>query len=375
MTLKPITWIRSEADLETHCARWQNAPLLAVDTEFMRTDTFFPIPALIQVHDGLGSYLLDPLQMKDLSPLTAILRSGSVTKAMHSCSEDLEVFHHLTGELPQKVIDTQIAAALCGYGFSVGYANLVEKLLDQKVPKDETRSDWLQRPLTPAQENYAALDVEYLFILAGHLIEKLVELERLAWAENEYQAMAQRFVDMQQPEKAYERLKGAWRLRGRSLAALEALACWRESVARSRNIPRSRVLGDRTLYDLAERMPDNLSQFHALEGMHASAVRRYGEQLLSILDEARLLDESTLPATQPQPPLDSQQRATVKKLRAHIAQVAEQNGIAPEMIAKRSDYEYMARAINKGAPGDSLLPPSMSGWRAEAVTRAMQEVL
>ncbi len=375
MLLKPIHWIQTESALEAQCALWKSVPLLAVDTEFMRTDTFFPIPALIQVHDGAGSYLLDPLQLKDLSAFIEVLRSEAVIKVMHSCSEDLEVFHHLTGELPGKVIDTQIAAALCGYGFSVGYANLVEKLLGVSLPKGETRSDWLQRPLTPAQETYAALDVEFLFVLAGQLLTRLGELDRLAWLDHEYRVMTQRFHEMRHPDKASERLKGGWKLKGRAVVALQGLARWRESEARSRDIPRGRVLSDSALYDLAGRMPANTSQLHGIEDIHASTIRRFGEQIIAILDEARAVEEDSLPDSQIPPPLDSQQRAIVKKLREQIARVAEQSGIAPELIAKRSDYEYMARAIGKGASGDLLLPPSMAAWRAEAITRALQDVL
>lgn len=148
--LKPIQWVNSDEALAEVCQAWLSLPVIAVDTEFMRTDTYYPKPALIQVFDGKANTLIDPLVTTQLEPLAAVLTSSEVVKVFHACSEDLEVFSCLLGAVPAPLFDTQIAAAFCGLGFSRGYAALVEELLQIKLFKEETRSDWLQRPLTQA---------------------------------------------------------------------------------------------------------------------------------------------------------------------------------------------------------------------------------
>lgn len=163
---EPI-WIEQDTELAELCQRWRQQAAIAVDTEFMRTSTFYPIAGLIQIGDGKGCYLIDPLAIQDFTPLRDLLLDESVTKVLHSCSEDLVVFQRLLGIVPAPLFDTQIAAAFAGYGFSLGYAGLVKAVLNTEIPKEETRSDWLQRPLSVAQLKYAALDVAHMLIVYG----------------------------------------------------------------------------------------------------------------------------------------------------------------------------------------------------------------
>eukprot|EP01155_Anaeramoeba_flamelloides_P048825 Anaeramoba_flamelloidesc41233_g2_i3.p3 GENE.c41233_g2_i3~~c41233_g2_i3.p3 ORF type:complete len:204 (-),score=48.86 c41233_g2_i3:35-646(-) len=158
--------INDDATLAEHAERWLAQPLLALDTEFMRTETFYPIPGLIQVADEQGCYLIDPLKVKDMAPLARVLAAPEVLKVVHAGSEDLELFRHSYGVLPSPLYDTQIGAAFVGWGFSMGLQRMVSEVLEVELGKGETTSDWLQRPLTPEQEHYAALDVAYLPALA-----------------------------------------------------------------------------------------------------------------------------------------------------------------------------------------------------------------
>lgn len=170
---QPIIWVDNDDQLEQVCESWMELNMIAVDTEFMRSQTFYPIAGLIQVNDGERNYLIDPSAIQDFFPLVDIFDNENILKVLHSCSEDLEVFQHTFGCVPKNILDTQIAAAFVGHSYSLGFANLARDVLNVDLPKGETRSDWLQRPLSVAQIQYAAMDVEYLYILATELIASL----------------------------------------------------------------------------------------------------------------------------------------------------------------------------------------------------------
>ena len=155
-------WVDNDQQLASLCASWMRQPIIGVDTEFMRSDTFFPHIGLLQIADADGAYLIDPLKIRDKSSLIEVLKQPSVIKVIHSCSQDLAVFHHYLGIFPEPIFDTQVAAAFVGHGLAISYANLLKNLLDIDIPKQETRSNWLQRPLSKAQLHYAALDAIYL---------------------------------------------------------------------------------------------------------------------------------------------------------------------------------------------------------------------
>ncbi|NTY57428.1 ribonuclease D, partial [Pseudomonas sp. UMC631] len=180
MSALDIRWIRDDASLAQQCRDWKQRPYLALDTEFMRVDTFYPEAGLVQVGDGERAWLIDPLLIRDWSPFAEVLEASSVVKVFHACGEDLEVFQRLTGSLPQPLFDTQLAAAYLGMAHSMGYSKLVLEILGLDLPKDETRSDWLQRPLTDMQVRYAAEDVQHLAEVYVKLAPRLPE-HKLAW--------------------------------------------------------------------------------------------------------------------------------------------------------------------------------------------------
>lgn len=175
-----IHWIRDNESLAQFCAEWQQLPFVALDTEFMRVDTFYPIAGLLQVGDGKRAYLIDPLTINAWQPLAALLENPAVLKVLHACSEDLEVLLRLTGSLPAPMFDTQLAAAYLNLGFSMGYSRLVQEVLGIELPKGETRSDWLQRPLSDTQISYAAEDAVHLAEVFVQLRPKLSD-DKFAW--------------------------------------------------------------------------------------------------------------------------------------------------------------------------------------------------
>lgn len=362
----PVLSVHTDDHLKQLCAQWLNSSMLAIDTEFMRTNTFFPKPALVQIHDGQANYLIDPLRIRDWAPLVEVVSETDSLKVFHACSEDLEVFHRLLGVVPNNLFDTQLAAAFAGKGFSIGYGNLVEELLRVQLPKDETRSDWLQRPLTEAQLDYAAMDVEYLFSIAEILLQHLRPLGRLSWVLDEGQALVESFRESQKPENAALRFRAAWRLSARQLALLQRLATWRDFTAQQRNIPRNHVIHDKILYALAENQPTHVAQLRKVVDLSDKAIRRYGEQIVALVQEVQSLDDSVLPEPLSKPP-SSRQKATVRLLREKLSEVAEQLDIAAEVLARKKDYEYIALAADRGAEGEDLLPPGLASWRVEYV--------
>ncbi|MBF3228277.1 ribonuclease D, partial [Pseudomonas aeruginosa] len=219
MTAPEIQWIRDDASLAQQCREWRTQPYLALDTEFMRVDTFYPAAGLVQVGDGRQEWLIDPLLIQDWSPFAELLEDERVVKVLHACSEDLEVFLRLTGSLPVPLFDTQLAAAYLGMAHSMGYSKLVKEVLDIDLPKDETRSDWLQRPLTEMQMRYAADDVQHLAQVYLALDARLSE-EKRAWLLEDGAELVANLCRESDPREAYREVKLGWRLRPQQLAVL-----------------------------------------------------------------------------------------------------------------------------------------------------------
>ena len=371
---QPIVWVAESRQLQALCEHWLTLPWLAMDTEFMRTDTFYPVPALIQINDGHSNYLLDPLAIGDIAPLAKVMVSPSVQKVLHACSEDLEVFQILLKCLPVNLLDTQIAAAFCGYGYSVGYANLVNAVLQIQLPKDETRSNWLQRPLTDAQQRYAALDVEYLHRITVNLKAQLQALDREQWVAEECGQMVPNFLEGQKLNNASQRFRGAWRLNQRQLAALMELAAWRDQTAQTQNIVRNHVVRDKSLFAIAEMLPDHISQLRKVPELPEKIIRRYGERIMERLDAVRAIPERDLPARLPRP-LSSAQQSHINTMREALAELAVELKVAPEYLARRRDFEFIMRALQEGRTGDAVFPPGIDGWRAELVKPRLQKLL
>ncbi len=358
-----IVWIDEDRALEEVCDRWHNLSLLAVDTEFMRSKTYYPIAGLIQVNDGEKNYLIDPTKITDFYPFVEILDNEEILKVIHSCSEDLEVLQHALGCLPKNMLDTQIAGAIAGYGFSVGFGKLVSAVLGVDLPKSETRSDWLQRPLSQSQLLYAALDVEYLYALSKKLIEQLEEKQRLSWALDDSRTVLNNFFENQNPERSYLRFKTAWKLGSVELAILKGLSIWREDAAQHKDVPRNRVIKDAAMFSIAQRMPNQLSQLHKFEGLTERMVRSFGEKLLSIVAAAQALDDKDLPALLPRP-LSSDERGLLDSLKQNVLALAESLSMPPEILIRKKDYEeILIAARDQRFP----MPKSLQGWRQDLV--------
>jgi ribonuclease D len=299
------------------------------------------------------------------------LRNEAVVKVLHACSEDLEVFLRLTDSLPAPLFDTQLAAAYLNLGFSMGYSRLVQSVLNIELPKGETRSDWLQRPLSETQISYAAEDVLHLAEVYTALQAQLSP-EKNAWLLEDGAELVlnlQREVD---PNEVYREAKLAWKLSRAQLAVLRELCAWREREARARNQPRNRVIREHSLWPIARNQPDNLVALARIDDMHPKTIRRDGETLLKLIKDAAAVPAAEWPEALPEPlPLEAS--ALLKKLRALGQREGERLNIAAEIMLRKKTLEAL---LKSGYPsGPYQLPDSLRGWRRELMGQALLDCL
>lgn len=366
-----IVWIDTNEALEAVCELWRDKTMLAVDTEFMRTRTYYPIAGLIQVNDGDKNYLIDPTTINDFYPLVEIFDDPAILIVLHSCSEDLEVFQHTFTCLPKSLFDTQVAAAIAGHPYSMGYANLVREVLHVELPKGETRSDWLQRPLSLSQMRYAAIDVEYLYRLAQHLIARLREHNRLAWALEDGQNLVTNFFINQDPDLSYLRFKSAWKLTPRQLLILQGLSRWREDLAQEYDIPRNRLIKENALFAIAQRAPTETEVLREFEGVTDRMVRNNGEKIICIIEHAKTVAEASLPAALPAP-LNARERDILDILRGQTQLIANTLNMPTEVLIRKKEYEAM---IVSARHQQLQLPGSLHGWRKEVIGEPLLTLL
>ncbi len=358
--------ISDDQTLKARCQQWQQLPILAMDTEFVRTDTFYARLGLIQISDGKECWLIDPLALSDLSPLSEVFKNPAIIKIFHSPSEDLEILRAALGCLPEPIFDSQVAAALTGYGFSKGYAALVKALLNVDLEKHETRSDWTRRPLSEQQLHYAAEDVYYLAALYPLLLDKLAEMQRQQWMDEEMATLLVKSAEAEDLDGYYRKIKMAWQLDDSDLLLLQQLCRWRELQAREIDRPRNRVVSDKLLFEIARQKPRTLAALKRIEGMHPGTVRRFGEKLLELVGaaDAESSGADSLPPLDQ--PLPKSAAAKLKKLRAVVLSVSERLDLPAEVLAKRRDLEAIVRSARSETPPG--LPDTLAtGWRFQVV--------
>ncbi len=364
-------YINTTPDLEAVVARCRRKTAVSIDTEFARSHTYYPEVGLIQIYDGEACFLIDPLAIDELSSLADLLEDKKVLKVFHACSEDMEVFQYAIGTLPVPVFDTQVAAAIAGDGFSMSYQKLVEKYLSLNVPKEETRSDWLQRPLSEAQLDYAALDVIYLLQVYERQQAALVTADRLGWVHQECALLGIDVATSIDPENVYLRVRAAARMVPAELNLLQALCAWREVCARRLNLPRNRVVEEKALVALVRtRHPDRESL--ATAGLTPRQIRKYGDDIMAVLEDASVADKGSFPASMEEEPVSNEK---IKRLKQLVDRQAEALNIAPEMLVRRRQLEELLRSNADGTGFE--LPIALQGWRREVIgdmlLRAVQQ--
>lgn len=364
MTVTQNQLIDGSAQLAAALAGLDGAGRLAVDTEFFRERTFFARLCLVQLAAGGRVLLVDPLAIEDLAPLVALLRAPAITKILHAARQDVEVLLPLTTVPPAPVFDTQIAASLLGHASQIGYAPLVSELLGVNLAKGHARTDWAARPLRPEQLAYAADDVRYLEPLASILHERLAAAGRLEWLQEECAALLDPALYRNVPEDAWLRLRGLERMTPVERGAVRALAAWREARAMRRDLPRSWVMPDDTLRELARRRPDSPAALATVPGLPAALARHSADELMALLAAATPDEEA---AGEPLNRLTPEQKATMHRLQAALQAVATEQDISPEVLATRRDLTALVRGSRDAAP--------LRGWRREVVGEVLLAAL
>jgi ribonuclease D len=338
---------------------------VAVDTEFMRENTYWPDLCLIQIASTEEAAAIDPkAEGIDLKPLLDLLVDNEeVLKVFHAGSQDLEIVHNLTGRMPKALFDTQIAAMALGHGEQVGYSNLIESMHGHSLDKGARFTDWSRRPLDKRQIDYAIADVTHLAKIFPRLVEKLKKTGRGAWLDEEMERLADPSSFAFEPEDAWKRL----RLPSRNpavLGRLRALAAWRETEARTKNIPRGRIVKDDTLVELAAHPPKTQDDLAKVRGLSAGwRSNDIGARLMAALKEASPLDPDELPSREPRRPGLTKDGALVSDLLKLLLKIrAKETGVAPRLIARSDDLEALAAGVRSDLN-------ILSGWRFEEFGR------
>jgi ribonuclease D len=360
----PVSWVDSSAQLNALCVRWKQCAALALDTEFIRERTFYPIIALIQITDGEGVYLIDPLMDIDFTAFKNVLVSPDVIKVFHACSEDLDVFECFCGVIPSPVFDTQIAAVYCGMDAQMGYQRLVKTLFGIDLGKHETRSNWLQRPLSDSQLSYAVEDVRFLLDMHKGLSERLKSLSREQWAQEECQALISRGRSGKAADQYYLKFSNACHFSYKQQRLLQKLCVWREKEARRRDLPRSFILPEGCLLPIAEVLPRSVGDLPMTTVPCKRELSRYGADIVQLTTQvlAETPDEHFIFIPLP---LRKESKPLLEALKHALQIKSKHMALAPELLLGRKSLEKILRYVLKpeSGPWQSLL----TGWREEVL--------
>lgn len=364
----PPRFIDTQDDLQSLCTHLATRPHFTIDTEFLREKTYYAQLCLIQVATEDVAACIDPLALEDLSPLTDVLANTDITKIFHSSSQDLELLYQVTGTMPSPVFDTQVAASLLGQGEQVGYAKLVEQITGVQLPKDHTRTDWSRRPLDEGQIDYALNDVTYLLQVWANQHHTLVEKDRLAWLQHDFDALTDPARYEIDPNDAWKKVKGAKRLRGKALPVVKTLAAWREQQAKDRNKPKRWILDDNLILDLARFQPKAHEAMHKIRGIDAGRIKRDGDTLIRIIEEGAKLPRDEWPSFKTDyETLSPNQEAMVEFLLALLRLKAHEAEMSVGALSSRKEMEALVR-------GKRDLPV-LKGWKLAIAGETLQHAL
>lgn len=371
-------YINSQAALDACCHAAAKSAFIALDTEFVRTRTFYPALGLIQMNDGEQLSLIDVQAVENWDSFISLLKNEQVIKVLHSCSEDLEVFWHHFGAMPAPVFDTQFAAGLCGYGAAMGYGRLVEAMLGITLDKGESRTDWLQRPLSPKQLDYAANDVIYLFQLFPILRDKLDESGRTHWVFEDLAQLAHKKSHPIPPEFHYLQIKNNWQLNGKSLAVLQALALWRMKTAKERDSALNFIVKETSLLDIAQKQPCDKGALAGLGCMHGRELRLFGDDIVAIVREAIKREREQWPAKVTRLSERSHYKKVLHELREICLGIAERENIPSELLASKNQINHLLKwhwlEVNEFAVSQTM-PDLACSWRKPLVFEPIMAVL
>jgi ribonuclease D len=360
--------ISTTSDLGDLCRRLAEHGFVAVDTEFIREQTFWPKLCVIQMAAPGEQAVVDPLAPGiDLTPFFDLMADRRVVKVFHAARQDLEIVWTLARLIPHPIFDTQVAAMVCGFGESVSYVSLVKQITGHNLDKTSRFTDWARRPLSDKQLAYAVADVTHLRDIYESLKGELETTGRLSWLDEEMGELTSPETYETRPEDAWRRLKLRVRSR-KGLAVLIELAAWRERVAQAQDVPRSRVLRDEALYDIANAAPTETAQLSHLRTLSEGFSRSSrAKDIVEAVNRGLRRDPKTLPVLRESTGLSADKQATVELLRVLLKACAARSKVAPRLIA---DAEHLERLAAEDEPDI----PALKGWRYELFGAEAQQL-
>lgn len=366
--------IADNATLLEVCNLAQQQSAVALDTEFMRVSTYFPKLGLIQLYDGERVSLIDPLAITDFSPFVELLANPKVLKILHSCSEDLLVFLQEFDQLPRPMIDTQIMARFLGLGASAGLAKLAQQYLNVEIDKGATRTNWIKRPLSDIQLQYAAGDVWYLLPLY-HILEK--ELAKTPWEQAvrddcELALAKTHKLQERDSEKAYLDIPNAWKLNPLELSRLRILSQWRQNVAIERDLALSYIVKSDNLWKVAKNNPRNTSEMLEV-GLTENEVRVRGKKILQLLAQARRVSSNDYPKPIERISEDPRYKKTIRLLQEKVNSLTPE-GLSPEIVASKRTLDELIKWVWKYDCSQEKLPELLIGWRKPIAEKLVDEL-
>ncbi|MXZ32431.1 MAG: ribonuclease D [Gammaproteobacteria bacterium] len=370
-------YVSDQARFAVLCDAWSELPAIGLDTEFIRTRTFYAKVGLLQFAAESGCFLVDPLSISDWEPFRRLLSETQVI--IHAAGEDLGLLHRLLGNVPANLFDTQLAAAFLGAGFSLSYRDLVSRFCDVELRKSETRSNWLQRPLSPSQLQYAADDVRFLLELREKLDADLRRKNAQDWFAEDCRRLRDGAEQDENPRtwlSSYLQIKDHNSLDDRSLYLLQQLCHWREREIRSRDLPRNWLVEDKDLSELARYLGKfafiTSDRIRKAPWVNPKFLKRFASSLAEFLAQQ--------PSNSPAPrrnerfaPLDHTQRGMLKKCREAVSKEAKRIDVSPELLCRKKQLQQIVHSHS--LTGSIDWPAEMKGWRQDVLAPALSEVL
>ena len=356
--LRPIQPITATSELADTCRRMAKHPYITIDTEFLRESTYYPLLCVAQMASADEAVVVDALAPGiDLAPFYALMANEKVVKVFHAARQDIEIVWHAAKLIPHPIFDTQVAAMVLGYGDSISYDQLVARITGDTLDKSYRFTDWTRRPLSEPQLRYAISDVTHLRQVYEKLVEDLRQRDRAGWVEGEMRILTSPDTYRLEPENAWQRLKTRVR-KPKELAVLIEVAAWREREAQARDVPRSRVLKDEVIADIAVQAPSSPEKLAHLRSLPKGFERsRWGEAIIAAVARGLQRDPKSLPR-----PMRSQSAtngaAIVELLKVLLRMISERHHVAAKVIATVDDIERIAG-------DDEADVPALTGWRRE----------
>ena len=366
-------YITTEEELISLCKRLKECQMLAVDTEFVREKTYFHQLGLIQIAGDGVCAIVDPISIKNLNPLLALIKNPQMLKVFHAGRQDLEILYRLCGEAIRPVFDTQIAATMVGWGAQISFAKIVQKVTGKRIHKTETYTDWCRRPLSKNQIDYALDDVRYLVPVYEKLVKSLKKMNRLEWLDEEWRELEniEKYC-LPNPRTQFTKIKNIGSLNPRNLAVLRELALWREEEAMRRDCLPKAIIRDEPLLEIARHLPQDLKNLTAFRGLNPKEASQSAEQIFKVIKIGLAVPEEQFPVLQ-----ESQGYATsagVESLLAAYVQIrSEELQIEPNMLADRKlIHEFVKYYELKKELGEL---PLFQGWRKELIGKTLYSIL